>query len=296
MSPGGRRDIAFLGHYTRDTIATPAGESTVDGGGFFYGASAAARLSLRVAAVTRLAAEHRQVLQALKDLGVEVHATFTPASTCLRLEYPGEDPDERVITVSSSAGPFSVAEVEAVAAPSFVVSGSIRGEFPPAVLEALHARGRLAVDVQGFLRVPVDGVLVNAEWPEAGAVLALAHVVKADAVEAESLSGERDIHEAARRLAGYGPQEVVLTHRGGLLVFDGRGFHQAPWKARSLAGRSGRGDTCLGTYCARRLEAGPEEATVWAAALTSLKMETPGPFRASREEVEELMRREYGSG
>jgi len=44
---------------------------------------------------------------------------------------------------------------------------------------------------------------------------------------------------------------------------------------------------------ARRLVAQPAEATVWAAALTSLKMEAEGPFRRTAGEVEELIRQKY---
>jgi len=44
---------------------------------------------------------------------------------------------------------------------------------------------------------------------------------------------------------------------------------------------------------ARRLSSPPGEATVWAAAVTSLKMEAEGPFRREIGEVEELIRRKY---
>ena len=87
-----------------------------------------------------------------------------------------------------------------------------------------------------------------------------------------------DIEAAARILAGYGPKEIVLTHSQGVLVFaDGR-FHQAPFRPQKLVGRSGRGDTCIASYVCKRLTASPHEATIWAAAVTSLKMEAEGPI------------------
>jgi sugar/nucleoside kinase (ribokinase family) len=66
------------------------------------------------------------------------------------------------------------------------------------------------------------------------------------------------------------------------------GFH-----AQRLDGRSGRGDTCIGTYMAMRLTMEPREAGIWAAAVTSLKMEEPGPFHRSRQDVEALIREKY---
>jgi hypothetical protein len=43
----------------------------------------------------------------------------------------------------------------------------------------------------------------------------------------------------------------------------------------------------------KRLSAPADEATTWAAALTSLKMEVEGPFRRSIAEVERLIQERY---
>ena len=54
--------------------------------------------------------------------------------------------------------------------------------------------------MQGYVRVvDRDGRLAYEPWPEQRAVLALVDVLKTDAVEAEFLTGETDIHAAARR-------------------------------------------------------------------------------------------------
>jgi len=41
------------------------------------------------------------------------------------------------------------------------------------------------------------------------------------------------------------------------------------------------------------LSASPQEATIWAAAVTSLKMEAEGPIKRTASEVEELIARMY---
>jgi sugar/nucleoside kinase (ribokinase family) len=288
-------DIAFLGHYTKDTIVSAAGTIVVDGGAFNYGAHVAARMGLDVAAVTRLAREDLTVVEELERLGVDVFARATPASTCLRIDYPTSNVDERVITVTSSAGPFTPEEVQDLRARAFVVGASMRGEVGLAVVEELARKQALiAADVQGFVRVARDGRLVHEPWPEKRAVLAHVDVLKTDAVEAEMLTGEADVRVAARALAGLGPREVVLTHHDGVLVCAGGQFHEAGFFPRALVGRSGRGDTCIAAYVARRLTKGsPAEATIWAAAVTSLKMEAEGPFRRDVHEVERLIRDKY---
>src|SRR5512137_2103532 len=95
-------DIAFLGHYTKDTIVSAEGTRVVDGGAFNYGSHVAIRMGLNVAAITRLAREDFGVVDELKALGVDVFAKTTPHSTCLRLEYPTSNVDERILTITSS--------------------------------------------------------------------------------------------------------------------------------------------------------------------------------------------------
>ena len=296
-------DVAFLGHYTRDTIVSPAGTRVVDGGAFNYGAHVAGRMGLKVAAVTRLAREHFHVVEELQRLGVDAFVRTTPASTCLRIDYPTPDVDHRIITVASSAGPFTPEEVHTIRARAFVVGASIRGEVSLEVIEELVKAGAVvAVDVQGFVRVARDSRLVYEAWPQMRAVLAHVDVLKTDAVEAEMLTGTADVRVAARMLADFGPGEIVLTHRDGVLVYAGGQFHEAGFFPRQLVGRSGRGDTCIAAYVSRRLAEAtnigrqvgtPAEATVWAAAVTSLKMEADGPFRRAVREVERLIRDRY---
>jgi sugar/nucleoside kinase (ribokinase family) len=162
------------------------------------------------------------------------------------------------------------------------------------VLRRLVRQGAdIALDAQGFVRVLRDGRLEHDAWPESREILALVRWLKADAVEAARLTGTDDLEEAARALHELGPREVVLTHREGLLVFDGRVFHSAAFHPRRLEGRSGRGDTCIAAYACRRLEAEPARAAIWAAAVTSLKMESDGPFRRDRNAVESLIRERY---
>ena len=287
-------DIAFIGHYTKDTIVSASGIRVVDGGAFNYGANVAVRMGLKVAAVTRLAKEDFHVVEKLKGLGVDVFAHISPQSTCLRLEYPTSNVDERVIYVTSSAGPFTPAEVEKIQARAIVVGASMRDEVSLQVIEELSKRKTiLSADVQSFIRVNDNGKLVLKEWPEKQSILSHLDVLKTDAVEAEMLTGTSDIREAAQRITDLGPREVVITHRNGLLVYANGQFYEENFFPNKLIGRSGRGDTCIAAYMAKRLNSSSQEATIWAAAVTSLKMEAEGPFQRTIEEVNHLIRTKY---
>jgi sugar/nucleoside kinase (ribokinase family) len=234
------------------------------------------------------------VVRRWEELGVDSLVEYTADSTRLRLLYPSDNPDERLIFVDSSAGPIRPDQLAGLSPSAAVVGASFRGEVGLDVLRTLKEReARIALDVQGFVRSVRDGRLVAGEWPDKAEVLALVQFLKADIAEAEMLTGSRDLRLAARELFGMGAREIVLTHRDGLLVYDGRGFYEAGFYPRKLVGRSGRGDTCIAAYACRRLTTEVEEATIWAAAITSLKMESNTPFHASLREVEHLIRRRY---
>jgi sugar/nucleoside kinase (ribokinase family) len=288
-------DFVSVGAYTKDTIVTRSGVRQVDGGGYSYAAHAARLAGLRVGAVTRLAREDRGSTELLVRGGVEVMVHESPHSTIMRLEYPTTNVDERILTVTEVADAFLPAQVADVQAEAILISASIRGEVPLEVVTALRQRSKLlGVDVQGFVRIRTpQGQLAYEAWPEMTQVLALVDVLKTDAVEAEFLTGETDIRAAAKKLSAYGPKEIVLTHRDGLLVLANGAYYEQPFLPVELRGRSGRGDTCVGSYLSYRVSAQPREATRWAAALTSLKLEAEGPIQRERAEVEDLIRRRY---
>jgi sugar/nucleoside kinase (ribokinase family) len=266
----------------------------VDGGAFNYGSHTAIRMGLKIAAITRLAQEDFHVVDELKKLGVDVFAKTTPHSTCLRLEYPTSNVDERILYITSSAGPFTPSEVKEISSKAFVIGASVRGEVSLNVIEELRKKETLvAADVQGFIRIVRDGKLVFEDWQEKEEFLSKIDILKTDAVEAELLTAQRDIRVAAKMLADFGPKEIVLTHREGLLVYDSCHFYEARFYPKKLVSRSGRGDTCIASYVARRLNATPSEATIWAAAVTSLKLEAEGPFRRDIHEVEKLIEKKY---
>lgn len=289
-------DFATIGAYTKDTIVSRAGTRYVDGGGYSYAAHAARVSGQSVAAITRLAPEDHRSTQALRGAGVDVRIFDSKASTLMRLEYPTDNVDERVLTVAAVADPFAPEHIEGVTARAYLVSASIRGEVPLSVMQALRARADavIGVDVQGFVRVVgAGGQLEYKPWPEQAAILALVDILKTDAVEAEFLTGHSDIRKAAATLASQGPKEIVLTHKDGLLVLANGRYHEAGFFPEPLRGRSGRGDTCVGSYMSRRLQADPGDATIWAAALTSLKMEAEGPILRPVSDVHAMIARKY---
>jgi sugar/nucleoside kinase (ribokinase family) len=279
-------DILMIGHFAKDQLVVGESSETSSGGGVYYGSVALRRIGLRVAVVTRLHPGDFSRLDEIKREGVQVYATAAPETSGIENVYDPDDMDRRTCRPLGFAGPFRREDIPDLSARVILVVPIIAGEVDLPLLRWLAERGPIGLDVQGFTRFRESGRLVSRHWPEMAEGLALVTYLKVDRAEAELLTSQTDLRVAARQLANCGPREVVVTQSSGVTVYaDGR-FYEAPFTPRSLAGRTGRGDTCFATYVGRRLDAPAEEACRFAAAVTTLKQEQPGPWRGALADIE----------
>jgi sugar/nucleoside kinase (ribokinase family) len=283
-------DVMMIGHFAKDRLVVDGHVEAASGGAVYYGSVVLRRLGLDVAVVTRLHPDDFPLLDELKREGVIVYATPAPETSGIENLYDSSDMDRRICKPMGFAGPFEVDNIPDVSARIYVVASIMAGEVDLPLLKDLAGRGPVAIDIQGFVRVREDGNLVFRQWP--GMAEGLSHVtyLKVDRAEAEHLSGLTDMAAAAQCLAGYGPSEIVLTQSSGVTVFAEGKIYESPFTPRSLAGRTGRGDTCFASYLGWRLNHAPNEATRLAAAITTLKQEQPGPWRGTLADVQAMGR------
>ncbi|NTU74965.1 MAG: hypothetical protein HGA53_07835 [Anaerolineaceae bacterium] len=288
-------DVIYAGNYTKDIIITPDGTRNVDGGGMNYAAHVGKRLGINAAVVTCLAKEDEYVVENIRAAGIDCYPFYSPSSTLMTLEYKTYDVDKRNLYVKGIAGTIKSEFLDNLEAKAIVVSPSLRGEVEPEFFTSMRKRPGILIsaDVQGFVRVLRGESLVYEPWDAMAEVVKNLDILKSDAVEAEFLTGETDIEKAAKFYAALGAKEIVLSHSEGLLIYAEGKFHHYKFHSRSMEGRSGRGDTCVGSYVAKRLSLPPVEAGKWAAAATSLKMEKLGPFNCSISDVEALIHEKY---
>jgi len=288
-------DIMMLGHFAKDRLVVDGVGEFASGGAVYYGSVALRHIGASVAIVTRLHSNDFPLLDELKREGVEVFATAAPETSGIENIYNSADMERRICKLLAFAGPFQQEDVPDLLAHVYMITPIIAGEVDLALLKALAARGPVGLDVQGFVRIREDGKLVFRQWPDMAEGLAHVTYLKVDRAEAELLTGQTDLEAAARRLAAYGPRDVIVTQSSGVTVCTEGQIYQAPFTPRSLAGRTGRGDTCFATYVGKRLTASAEEACQLAAAVTTLKQEEPGPWRGSLADVEAVLRDQHPS-
>lgn len=295
MSSTKKYDVICVGNYTKDTIITPDGTRYVDGGGMNYAAHVASGLGRKTAIVTRLAKDDEHVVTNIRADGIDCYPFYSPSSTLMTLEYKTHDVDKRSLYVKATGGTIAPQHMDGLESRAIIVSPSIRGEVELEFFKAMRQRSDtlISADVQGFVRVLRGETLVYEPWPEMEEVLRRTDILKTDAVEAAFLTGETDIEKAASFLARAGAREVLLSHSEGILVHAEGKFHHYRFHAQSMEGRSGRGDTCVGSYVSMRLELPPREAGKWSAAATSLKVERLGVFNRSVADVKAFIDRYY---
>lgn len=288
-------DIAMLGHVSKDIIVDHLGHETrLLGGAVVQSCAAASRAGAKVLVVTKAAAEDMKGLASLKNDAAELIILDSPATTSILNVFKTADHERRDTKLLSRAAPFSAQDLpERVDAAIIDLAGLFVGELPDALIEELSGRGKIAADAQGLLRrADSSGAMLFADWANKERYLPFVDYFKTDAAEAEILTGSKDREEAARILASWGAREVMVTHNSEVLVLVAGKIHRAPFTPANLSGRTGRGDTTFASYLTRRLGHDPDESVRFAAALCSIKMEKPGPFAGTVDEVLERMERD----
>jgi sugar/nucleoside kinase (ribokinase family) len=284
-------DLCCIGHITVDRVVTPEATVTMPGGTAFYFSHALANLPLRFALVTALAQTEMPVVEALRKKGLSVTVLPSTSSVYFENRY-NENQDQRTQKVLRKAAPFDPALFSTVEASIFHLGPLLADDFSAEDIRALAAKGKLSLDVQGFLRKVENENVVPVDWAEKKAVLPLIHFFKASEEEAQVLTGTGDMHESARQLADWGAREVVITFGSkGSLVFDGENFYSIPaFPPEQVVDATGCGDTYMAGYLYCRCKgAGVQEAGEYAAAMATAKISVSGPFTGREEDVKAVL-------
>lgn len=286
-------DTFIIGHISLDeNIYLEEVEKTPGGAVVASSYSAYAGLN-KTALLTKTSKEHKNLISIFNIPEEDIYFVESEKTTSIRNEYLSADRERRICTAIGVADKFKIEEIPNVESKIYHFAGLIAGDFDNEMLAELSKRGKVAADMQGFLRRVEGTGMILRDWEEKKEYLKYVDFLKVDAAEAEVMTGLSDRREAAKMLYGWGAKEIMITHNTEVLIYDGENFYTAPLKPRNLSGRTGRGDTCFSAYITERLKKDIKQSVLYAAALVSLKMETPGPFKGNREDVEAYINEFY---
>lgn len=281
----------IIGHITKDINIDHLGnEARLPGGAVIYSSASAHALGHKVAVLTKIAKEDEDLLKAFTLPQENVFSLFCENTTYMYNKYLTADKERRDSKCYERGAEITIEDIpEDTEAEIYHFAGLLFGDFSGEMIKELSRKGKVAVDVQGFLRHrnPDDCTMFFEDWQDKKKYLPYIRYLKTDAAEAEILTGTEDRREAAKILYGWGAKEILITHNTEVLVYDGKEFYTCPIKARNLSGRTGRGDTTFAAYINERESCDIPSSLLTATATVSLKMETPGALKATRGEIEQ---------
>ncbi len=271
-------DILMIGHFAKDKIIIDNEGFESAGGAVYYGSVVLKRLGLEVGVVTRGNPDDFHYLKDLTDLGIELDVKpAAQSSGCINI-YQSADMERRICKLNGFAGEIPYSDIPDVEPKIIMITPIIAGEVSLQTLIKLSEKAPVALDVQGFVRVPEGDDLNFRPWKDMEEGLKHVTFLKVDKAEAQHITGTEDLEKAARILAEYGPKEIVLTQTKEVLVYADGKFFRAPFLPKNLDGRTGRGDTCITSYVGSRLKFDPERSCKIAGIITSMKQEKHGPW------------------
>lgn len=292
-------DVTFVGHMCYDEIIPFGGKPVVaPGSAVLCGAMVAARVGRKVAAVVKMSRQDEKILQPMKDVGVDTYLIPSAETTYSRVLHESENVDERKLTIVKTAGLIAIADVPKLNSTCVHLAGISDTEFDLALMKGLKSRGySLSADMQSFVRhvTPVTHEIQFSDVENKREIAGMMDKLKLDVVEARILTGTEDLEKAAIIVESWGCPEILITHSQGVLARVKGETHYEKFSNRSVAGRTGRGDTTFAAYLSWRLDHGVAESLKFAAALVSIKMETPGPFKGTLEDVAKRLREKHSS-
>ena len=280
-------DICCVGYITSDKVVTPGSVMHSPGGTAFYFSNAISKMDTRYILVTKIAEAETTYVNDLSDQGIKVNVQRSAHTVYFENIY-GDNPDQRTQNVLQTADPFTTAQLHNIDSGIFHLGPLLADDIPVTLIKFLATKGTVSLDVQGYLRKVINQKVYPANWPQKREALQYVSVLKADEAELQALTGINDPCEGAICLAGWGVKEVVVTNgsKGSFIYCNGT-FRSIPaYRPKKVIDATGCGDTYMAGYLYRRANgADIRRAGEFAAAIASLKMESPGAFTGTEAEV-----------
>ncbi|HEB11262.1 MAG TPA: hypothetical protein ENI06_08635 [Spirochaetales bacterium] len=272
-------DMVIVGHLSRDIIVVDGGRQEATGGAVYFAAFAAKPACSKILVITKLALADVDLLSDFWQKGIPVLPLFSLKTTIMEDSFDSGENYVRKSKVLSLASSFRIEEIPVKSAEVFYLAGLMQGEIPETLIEELSRYGKIALDVQGFLRAPGPGTLVLSEWREKEKYLPYVHFLKADRREAHFLTGNSEIEDMIRSIHEWGVKEILITDDQGVTVSDGIITLHKPFDRYRIEARTGRGDTCFASYLSWRINHDTKKSLDYCLRITNRKLCKPGPYR-----------------
>ena len=288
------KDICCIGHITKDKIITSNRTVYMAGGTSFYFAYAINQLpkDISFSLVTSMDPTEKEPVEKMLSAGIDVTLNASRNTVFFENTYYGKNQNERKQRVLAKADPFTIDQLKNVEAKIYHLGSLLNDDFSPEVVEYLASKGKVSIDVQGYLREVRDEKVYPIDWKDKLKVLKNTYYLKVNETEMETITGLKNPHDAALLLHSWGVQEVIITLGSeGSLVYTDDQFYEIPaYTPHEVVDATGCGDTYSAGYLYKRLLGeNPTEAGKFAAAMCTIKLEHNGPFNRTVKDIQKII-------
>ena len=205
----------------------------------------------------------------------------------------GLDSDQRTQRVLVKADPFTIEEMKPLQAEVFHLGSLLADDFSPEIVKYLSQKGRISIDVQGYLREVRGEKVYAVDWKDMDAVLPYVDMIKLNEHEMRAIMQLNNPKTVAEKLASYGIREVIITLGSyGSLIYADKTYYEIPaYPPKKIVDATGCGDTYSTGYLYMRSQGATfQEAGRFASAMCTLKLEHNGPFEGSLNDIKTLIK------
>ena len=242
--------------------------------------------------VTKIGQESQEEVDHLRQMNIDVLSYSSPHSVFFENHY-GLNSNQRTQRVLAKAAPFTIEEMEPLVAEVFHLGSLLADDFSPEIVKFLAQKGRISIDVQGYLREVRGEKVYAVDWKDMDAVLPYVDIVKLNEHEMYAIMHTNDPKIVAEKLASYGVREVIITlgSYGSLIYADKTCYEIPAYTPRKIVDATGCGDTYSTGYLYMRSQGATfQEAGRFASAMCTLKLEHNGPFEGSLKDIRTLIK------
>ncbi len=284
-------DVCVIGHITKDIVRTKTLEKTMPGGVAYYSSIALKSLGSNISLITKCAEKDKDLLNDLIKDNISIFYQGSQQTTVFENIYL-ENRDFRCQNVHCIAQPFTLKDIPNISAKIYHLGPLTKEDIPLEIIKYISKKGKISLDIQGFLRKIENSEVKSIDWEEKDEGLTYVNILKADEMEAKILSEEDNIKKAAVKLSAYGIDEIIITlgSKGALIYYQKKFYSIPSFAPKKIVDATGCGDTYIAGYIYKRLQSHDiKESGRFAAAMTSLKLEKFGAFQGSEEEVKNFL-------
>lgn len=281
--------ITLIGPVSQDTIIKGNSNYKSPGGAVFYQSSVLSSLEINTNAIVTISRNDKELLKAFPSK-INLIPLYVKETIKFQNIYPDNDPNHRIQKAKVPHNPIKNITSQIEGSDALLLGPLCPYDIPLKTIEELSIlKIPIYLGAQGYLRHLIGDKIVLKPWNGFKKYLKFINTLFIDQNESAIILGEKhSLEETARKLASFGPREVIITcgSRGSVIYSrkSDRAYKIPAFKPEKIEDPTGLGDTYMAAYATRKLEIeDPKKCGIFAAAVSALKLENKGPFKGKRE-------------